>query len=59
MYNDIDYSGSEVVELTQADYDALPSSKYYDDVTYLIKDVYSPSSTKNMGLGECYSTTER
>ena len=59
MYNDIDYSGSEVVELTQADYDARPSSKYSDDVTYLIKDVYSPSSTKNMGLGDCYSTSEK
>ena len=59
MYNDIDFSGADIVEITQADYDALPSTKYYDDITYLITDVYSPSSTKNVGLGECYSLSEK
>lgn len=49
---------ANIVELTQAEYDALPDSKYTDDVLYAIKDVYS-AGAKLMGLGDCYSTTEK
>lgn len=30
---------AEIVELTQSEYDALPSSKNYNNITYFIKDV--------------------
>lgn len=39
---DIGGGGSNEVELTQAEYDALPSSKLTDDVNYFIKDANIP-----------------
>lgn len=59
MQNGIDYTGASVVELTQAEYDALPSSKYSDGITYMIKDRYSANATKMLGVGDCYSTSEK
>ena len=59
MQNGIDYTGASVIELTQAEYDALPSSKYSDGITYMIKDRYSANATKMLGVGDCYSTSEK
>lgn len=44
--NGITYSGDNSVELTQAQYDALPSSKLTDGVNYFITDNNSPDSVK-------------
>lgn len=49
----------EVVHLTQAQYDALPNTKLTDGKIYCITDVYSGGSDKLIGLGDCYSTTEK
>lgn len=49
----------EVVHLTQAQYDALPNTKLTDGKIYCITDVYSGGSDKLIGLGDCYSTSER
>ena len=62
--NGINYTGggggsAEIVEMTQAEYDALPDTKLTDGVLRAIKDEYSPADTKMVGLAECYSTTEK
>lgn len=36
-----DWVDGKVVELTKAQYDALPSSKYTDDIHYFLTDAYS------------------
>ena len=56
---DITGGGAEIIEMTQAEYDALPDTKLTDGVLRAIKDEYSPSDTKMVGLAECYSTTEK
>lgn len=43
-------------ELTKAEYDALPNSKYTDGIMYYIRDVSSPD---NFGTAHKYSTDEQ
>jgi len=56
---DITGGGAEIEEMTQAEYDALPNTKLTDGVLRAIKDEYSPADSKLVGLGDCYSTSER
>lgn len=46
-------------ELTEADYDALPDTKYSDNVLYLLKDAISADAPDVITLATCYSTSER
>lgn len=55
----VDISGSSVVELTQAEYEALPDGKLSDDILYGLKDVKSFLDADILYLGTCYSTSER
>lgn len=59
LRNSIDFTGSTIIELTKAEYDALPSSKYSDNIIYMIKDVYSANSNEVIGMGDCYSMSEK
>ena len=43
MQNGISYGGVDIVKLTQAEYDALPESKYTDGILYAITDGESSS----------------
>lgn len=51
--------GASVVELTQAEYEALPDSKLTDGILYGLKDVKSFLDPDILYLGDCYSTSER
>lgn len=51
--------GASVVELTQAEYEALPDSKLTDGILYGLKDVKSFLDADILYLGTCYSTSER
>ena len=55
--NGNDYSGgggSDIVELTQAEYDALPSSKESDDTMYLITDAISANDAEFTHVHGCF-----
>lgn len=49
---------AEIVELTQAEYDALPSSKEADGVAYFIKDGGSPFVFSIVGGAVCITYEE-